>query len=164
MSSSDAGIVDVRGDPPKQPSKRSKSKDPQRITRDSASLEDRLVLLEDIIAKIGERGVNRGEMTYLAAIREVSDEGLDEEDLPVEIGAVLADFQDVMPKELPKQLPPRREVDHAIELEPGAKPPAKAPYRMAPPELEELQKQLKELLDAGFIRPSKAPYGAPVLF
>nr|CAD1844210.1 unnamed protein product [Ananas comosus var. bracteatus] len=43
------------GDPPKQPSKRSKSKDPQRITRDSASLEDRLVLLEDIIAKMGER-------------------------------------------------------------------------------------------------------------
>nr|CAD1843758.1 unnamed protein product [Ananas comosus var. bracteatus] len=55
MSSSDAEVVDVGGDPPKQPSKRSKSKDPQRITRDSASLEDRLVLLEDIIAKMGER-------------------------------------------------------------------------------------------------------------
>jgi len=38
------------------------------------------------------------------------------------------------------------------------------PYRMAPPELKELQKQLKELLDARYIRPSKAPYGAPVLF
>nr|CAD1820338.1 unnamed protein product [Ananas comosus var. bracteatus] len=38
------------------------------------------------------------------------------------------------------------------------------PYRRAPPELEELQKQLKEFLDAGFIQPSKAPYGAPVLF
>nr|CAD1844098.1 unnamed protein product [Ananas comosus var. bracteatus] len=35
---------------------------------------------------------------------------------------------------------------------------------MAPLELEELQKQLKELLDACFIRPSKAPYRAPVLF
>lgn len=35
---------------------------------------------------------------------------------------------------------------------------------MAPPELAELRKQLKELLDAGFIRPSKAPYGASVLF
>nr|CAD1835554.1 unnamed protein product [Ananas comosus var. bracteatus] len=67
-------------------------------------------------------------------------------------------------QELPKRLLPRREVDHAIELEPGAKPPAKAPYRMAPPELEELQRQLKDLIDAGFIRPSKAPYGAPVLF
>ena len=38
------------------------------------------------------------------------------------------------------------------------------PYRMAPPELEELRRQLKELLDSGFIQPSKAPYGAPVLF
>ncbi|GMI95522.1 hypothetical protein HRI_003221500 [Hibiscus trionum] len=37
-------------------------------------------------------------------------------------------------------------------------------YRMAPPELEELRKQLKGLLDAWFIRPSKAPFGAPVLF
>ncbi|KAL5831624.1 hypothetical protein ACOSQ4_016978 [Xanthoceras sorbifolium] len=69
-----------------------------------------------------------------------------------------------MPAELPKKLPPRREVDHQIELEPGTKPPAKAPYRMAPPELEELRKQLKDLLDAGYIQPSKAPYGAPVLF
>ena len=35
---------------------------------------------------------------------------------------------------------------------------------MAPPELEELRKQLKELLEAGHIRPSKDPYGAPLLF
>ncbi|GJR65636.1 putative nucleotidyltransferase, ribonuclease H [Tanacetum coccineum] len=62
------------------------------------------------------------------------------------------------------QLPPRREVDHTMELETGSKPPAKALYRMPLPELEELRKQLKELMDAGYIRPSKAPYGAPVLF
>lgn len=35
---------------------------------------------------------------------------------------------------------------------------------MAPPELAELRKQLDELLEAGFIRPPKAPFGAPVLF
>ena len=35
---------------------------------------------------------------------------------------------------------------------------------MAPPELKELRRQLKELLDTGFIQPSKAPYGASVLF
>ncbi|BBN67639.1 hypothetical protein Prudu_138S000300 [Prunus dulcis] len=62
---------------------------------------------------------------------------------------------DVMAKELPKTLPTRRKVDHAIELEPSAKPPAKAPYRMAPPELEELRKQLKQLLNARYIQPSK---------
>ena len=44
------------------------------------------------------------------------------------------------------------------------KPPALAPYCIAPPELEELQRQLKDLMDAGYIRPSKAPFSAPVLF
>ncbi|KAL0291128.1 UNVERIFIED_CONTAM: Transposon Ty3-I Gag-Pol polyprotein [Sesamum radiatum] len=38
------------------------------------------------------------------------------------------------------------------------------PYRMAPLELKELKKQLEELLDKGFIRPSISPWGAPVLF
>ncbi|KAE8656709.1 hypothetical protein F3Y22_tig00116997pilonHSYRG00207 [Hibiscus syriacus] len=63
-----------------------------------------------------------------------------------------------------KDVPDVREVDHKIELVPNAEPPARVPYRMAPPELEEMRKQLKDLLDAGYIRPSKSPYGAPVLF
>ncbi|XP_068655754.1 uncharacterized protein [Aristolochia californica] len=57
-----------------------------------------------------------------------------------------------------------RGVDHHIELEPGARKPAQAPYRMVPKELDELRRQLSELLDVGFIMPSKAPYGAPILF
>ncbi|GJS04130.1 putative reverse transcriptase domain-containing protein [Tanacetum coccineum] len=51
-----------------------------------------------------------------------------------------------------------------LELTPGATPIAKSPYRLAPSELEELSKQLKELQDKGFIRPSSSPWGAPVLF
>ena len=47
---------------------------------------------------------------------------------------------------------------------PGTRPPAQAPYRMAPSELAELRRQLDELLKIGFIQPSKAPCGAPVLF
>nr|GEZ63382.1 hypothetical protein [Tanacetum cinerariifolium] len=42
--------------------------------------------------------------------------------------------------------------------------PLQIPYRMPPLELEKLRNQLKELMDAGYIRPSKAPYGVPVLF
>lgn len=84
--------------------------------------------------------------------------------IPAEIQGLLQGYQDVMPDQLPRILPPRRAIDHEIELIPGAKAPARAPYRMAPPELVELRKQLNELLEAGFIRPSKAPFGAPVLF
>ncbi|KAL0456007.1 UNVERIFIED_CONTAM: RNA-directed DNA polymerase [Sesamum latifolium] len=69
-----------------------------------------------------------------------------------------------MPDELPQKLPPKRAVDHEIELVPGTKPPARAPYRMSQPELVELRKQLKDMLESGIIKPAKSPYGAPVLF
>ncbi|XP_022015114.1 uncharacterized protein LOC110914635 [Helianthus annuus] len=49
-------------------------------------------------------------------------------------------------------------------VNPGAKPVAKAPYRLAPTEMRELLTQLQDLLDKGFIRPSVSPWGAPVLF
>jgi hypothetical protein len=80
------------------------------------------------------------------------------------IKQVLEEFLDVMPDELPEDLPPRRRVDHAIEMIPGVEPPAKAPYRMTHEELKELKVQLEELLAKGYIKPSKSPYGAPVLF
>ncbi|GJU21866.1 hypothetical protein Tco_1155208 [Tanacetum coccineum] len=41
---------------------------------------------------------------------------------------------------------------------------ARAPYRLAPSEMEELSTQLQELSDKGFIRPSSSPWGASVLF
>ncbi|GJU44617.1 putative reverse transcriptase domain-containing protein [Tanacetum coccineum] len=41
---------------------------------------------------------------------------------------------------------------------------ARAPYRLAPFEMNELSDQLQELSDKGFIRPSSTPWGAPVLF
>jgi hypothetical protein len=85
-------------------------------------------------------------------------------DVPKEIASIVQQFEDVMPPQLPKKLPPRRAIDHRIELVPGTKPPSQAPYRMSPMELAELRKQLEELIDSGFVRPSKAPYGAPVLF
>ncbi|KAL0539893.1 hypothetical protein IC582_024114 [Cucumis melo] len=63
---------------------------------------------------------------------------------------VVREYPDVFPDELPG-LPPPREIDFAIELEPGTAPISRAPYRMAPAELKELKVQLQELLDKGFI-------------
>nr|GEV51632.1 retrotransposon protein, putative, Ty3-gypsy subclass [Tanacetum cinerariifolium] len=76
---------------------------------------------------------------------------------------VVQNFLNVFPDELPG-LPPEREVEFTIDLIPGAQPISKAPYRMAPVELKELNDQLQELLERGFIRPSVSPWGAPVLF
>ncbi|KAK9055581.1 hypothetical protein SSX86_026665 [Deinandra increscens subsp. villosa] len=66
---------------------------------------------------------------------------------------VVREFKDVFPDDLPG-IPPDREVEFRIDLVPGAKPVAKAPYRLAPSELQELMTQLQELLDKGFIRPN----------
>ncbi|KAL0540204.1 hypothetical protein IC582_024437 [Cucumis melo] len=86
-----------------------------------------------------------------------------EADVSLSSEPVVRDYLDVFPEELPG-LPPHREVEFAIELEPGTVPISRAPYRMAPAELKELKIQLQELLDKGFIRPSVSPWGAPVLF
>ena len=51
-----------------------------------------------------------------------------------------------------------------IELLPRTAPIAKRPYRMGVKELEELKKQITELQEKGFIRPSSSPWGAPVIF
>jgi hypothetical protein len=47
---------------------------------------------------------------------------------------------------------------------PGAAPVSKAPYRMSMPKLKQLQLQLEELLNKGYIHPSVSPWGALVLF
>ncbi|KAL0540116.1 hypothetical protein IC582_024346 [Cucumis melo] len=86
-----------------------------------------------------------------------------EADVSLSSEPVVRDYPDVFPEELPG-LPPHREVEFAIELEPGTVPISRAPYRMAPAELKDLKVQLQELLDKGFIRPSVSPWGAPVLF
>nr|GEZ89873.1 putative reverse transcriptase domain-containing protein [Tanacetum cinerariifolium] len=59
-----------------------------------------------------------------------------------------------------KGLPPPRQVEFEIELVPRAAHVARAPYRLAPSEMKELAKQLQELSDKGFIRPSSSPWGA----
>jgi hypothetical protein len=76
---------------------------------------------------------------------------------------VVCEYPDVFPDELPG-MPPDRDIEFAIELQPGTAPISKRPYRMPPAELAELKKQLQELLDKGFIRPSTSPWGCPALF
>nr|GEX35300.1 hypothetical protein [Tanacetum cinerariifolium] len=72
-------------------------------------------------------------------------------------------FREVFPEDLPG-IPPARPVEFQIDQISGAAPVARAPYRLAPSEMKELSKQLQELSNKGFIRPSFSPWGALVLF
>jgi hypothetical protein len=76
---------------------------------------------------------------------------------------VVRDFPDVFLEELPG-MPPDREVEFVIDLLPRTAPISKQSYRMSIEELKELKKQLTELQEAGYIRPSSSPWGASVLF
>ena len=53
---------------------------------------------------------------------------------------------------------------HTIPLVPGAQPINQRPYRTPQALLPELENQIQELLDKGWIRPSASPWGSPVLF
>jgi RNase H-like domain found in reverse transcriptase/Reverse transcriptase (RNA-dependent DNA polymerase)/Integrase zinc binding domain/Chromo (CHRromatin Organisation MOdifier) domain/gag-polyprotein putative aspartyl protease len=77
---------------------------------------------------------------------------------------LLAEYQDVMPDELPG-MPIDRGIGHTIPLIPGNhRPPSRPLYRLSPLEMDEVKKQVKELLAKGLIEPSTSPYGAPILF
>ena len=89
--------------------------------------------------------------TFLAVILDSKRGQVDVEKIPI-----VRVFLDVFPEELPG-IPLEREVDIAIEIVPGTVPVSRAPYRMAPTELKELNSQLQELLDKGFIRSSVSP-------
>jgi hypothetical protein len=77
--------------------------------------------------------------------------------------SVVCEYPDVFPDELPG-MPPDKDVEFVIELQPGTAPISKRPYRMPPKELAELKAQLQELLDKGYIRPRSSPWGCPALF
>ncbi|GJR49852.1 putative reverse transcriptase domain-containing protein [Tanacetum coccineum] len=104
----------------------------------------------------------KGCQVFLAQIstkkEEDKSEGKQIKDVPI-----VRDFPDVFPEDLPG-LPSARPVEFQIDIIPGAAPVAQALYRLAPSKMKELSKQLQELSDKGFIRPSSSPWGAPVLF
>ncbi|GJR47130.1 putative reverse transcriptase domain-containing protein [Tanacetum coccineum] len=102
--------------------------------------------------------IEKGGELFLAQVTEQEPKEKRLEDVPV-----IRDFPEVFPEDLPG-LPPPRQVEFRIDLILGAAPVARAPYRLAPSEMKELSKQLQELLEKGFIRPSSSPWGAPVLF
>ncbi|KAA0050642.1 ty3-gypsy retrotransposon protein [Cucumis melo var. makuwa] len=118
-----------------------------------------IVCIPKVISAIkASKLLNQGTWGILASVVDTR-----EQEVSLSSEPVVREYPDVFPDELPG-LPPPREINFAIELEPGTAPISRAPYRMAPAELKELKVQLQELLDKGFIRPSVSPWGSPVVF
>ncbi|PKU80217.1 RNA-directed DNA polymerase [Dendrobium catenatum] len=81
----------------------------------------------------------------------------------VEVQDILDNYRDVLTTELPSELPPERQIQHAIDFVPGAVIPNRPAYRLRPDEQIELKRQVQELLDKGFVRHSVSPCVVPAL-
>ncbi|XP_062100496.1 uncharacterized protein LOC133806405 [Humulus lupulus] len=73
------------------------------------------------------------------------------------------EFEDVLPEEVPYGLPPIRGIEHQIDFILGASIPNRPAYRSNPEETKELQRQVDELLEKGYVRESMSPCAVPVL-
>ena len=77
--------------------------------------------------------------------------------LPYEVVCLLQEFVDVFPEEIPYGLPPSRGIEHQIDFIPGASLPNRPAYRSSPEEEKEIQRQVDEFLQKGFLRGSLSP-------
>jgi hypothetical protein len=126
--------------------------------------------LELITGKQLAKLARQGHQIFAAEVRCLRDavtvNSLMAENQPInEIEAeIRREFSELFREELPLEMPPDRGVEHHIELVEGAQPQSRGIYRVSYAEQQELKRQLQELTDQGFIRPSQSPWGAPVLF
>ena len=109
------------------------------------------------IHPLQEAQVDGGEPIQIAA--------LNQNEAPTKVPAEYSDFSDVFSAEEALILPEQTELnEHAIELEEGKQPPYGPIYSLGLVERETLKTYIKTHLKTGFIRPSKSPAGAPILF
>ncbi|KAH9698116.1 hypothetical protein KPL71_023888 [Citrus sinensis] len=73
------------------------------------------------------------------------------------------EYEDVFPEETPHGLPPILGIEHQIDFVPGAAIPNRPAYRSNPEETKELQRQLNELMEKGYVRESMSPCAVSVL-
>ncbi|XP_044476613.1 uncharacterized protein LOC123204119 [Mangifera indica] len=98
--------------------------------------------------------------THCYWIQLAASENISEEP-PEAVQRILVNFQHLF--EEPMGLPPCRKHDHAIRLFDGVAPPNVRPYRYPHHQKTEIERQVREMLHAGIIRPSHSPFSSPVL-
>jgi hypothetical protein len=83
--------------------------------------------------------------------------------IPTKVAKLLKEYVDVIPNELPNGLPPKRDIQHHIDLIPISYLPNQAAYRMSHTQHAELNRQVMELIKKGLVRESMSPCFVPTL-
>jgi hypothetical protein len=85
--------------------------------------------------------------------------------IPTSVPLEYAEYADVFEEKNAETLPPHRpNVDHDISFVPGAKPVFGPIYNLSETELKYSKDYIDRMLARGWIRPSKSPFGSPILF
>ncbi|GMF14944.1 unnamed protein product [Phytophthora lilii] len=78
--------------------------------------------------------------------------------VPPQLQAVLDEYADVFPDELPLELPPHRSIVHEVVLKPGVKPSNRALFRLSKVEQAALELFVADLLKKNWIQVSDSPW------
>ncbi|XBJ04555.1 hypothetical protein VPH35_023472 [Triticum aestivum] len=127
-------------------------------------IKDKPASCSAISAKQLQGLVNNGgvvHMLELCAVQDVFEAPGSSTPLPPAITRVLSQHEAVF--EDPQVLPPHRSFDHNIPLLPGVKPVNVKPYRYAPMQKTEIERQVREMLQKGLIQNSTSSFASPVL-
>ncbi|GJZ32606.1 putative reverse transcriptase domain-containing protein [Tanacetum coccineum] len=115
------------------------SDEPLVVPLDEIHIDDKLRFVEELV-EIMDREVKRLKQSHIPIIKPLQKK--------TRRYPVVREFLEVFPKDLPG-LPPVRQVEFQIDLIPRTTPVARAPYRLAPSEMQELSNQLQDLSDRG---------------
>jgi hypothetical protein len=98
---------------------------------------------------------------YTAQVQVITLYDTSKPSLPQDLQEVLDQFKAVFTP--PSTLPPPRPGGHSIPLTDGAQPFSLSPYRYNPAQKLEIESQIADMLDKGWIQVSTSPYSSPVL-
>ncbi|XP_048627497.1 uncharacterized protein LOC125596364 [Brassica napus] len=104
-----------------------------------------------------QQAMDHASKVLLMVFRESCFAGIEATEVPAEVQGLMEQYKDVFPDEIPAGLPSIRGIEHQIDFVPGAPLPNRAAYRVNPEEAKELERQVQDLMDKGYIRESHSP-------
>lgn len=121
------------------------------------------LLIAQVSLNAMEKLCDKEDVVYLLELQTLfeSSEKKKEKSPSVAVSSLLKKFAGVF--QMPKGLPPKRTREHAITLQEGTSPINARPYRYSHTQKNEIEKLVREMLQAGIIKPSISPFSSPVL-
>nr|XP_009629427.1 uncharacterized protein LOC104119583 [Nicotiana tomentosiformis] len=117
--------------------------------------------VSNVETKVISKLMNKGQWNFMAQVFLMGCSRDGKEAIPPPVEKLLGRYNELFQE--PKELPPSRECDHAIELVPGAKPINLRPYRYSFDQKNAIEEIVAEMFKAQTITKSVSPFASQVL-